>query len=298
MAISKEPLISVIVPTFNRGHMIRRTINTVLNQTYNNFELIIVDDGSTDDTMIEVKRFSDKRIKYHKLDNNSKGRKTRNCGIKIAEGQFIAFLDSDDEWDLKKLEKQIKFITENNLFNKKFMCFTDLVIKTPRKSKEQKNNCFNNENLMEYILVEGNEVQTSSYILPTLLAKNTLFNENLKKHQDWDFCLRLLKNGAQLYNIPESLSVWNVGKSDTRISNSYKSENVSLTWFNNNKVWFTKRSMLAFNVIMLTEYYLMTDGSMKVLRNCNKAYKEKAISREIYIKTLAKIFLYKCRIYK
>ena len=104
----KNPTVSVIIPTYNRAHLIGRAIQSVLNQTYRDFEIIVVDDGSADNTEEVVKSFYDKRIKYIKHKKNKGAAATRNTGIKAARGKYIAFQDSDDEWLPEKLEKQMK----------------------------------------------------------------------------------------------------------------------------------------------------------------------------------------------
>ena len=106
----KKPTVSVIIPTYNRAHLISRAIKSVLNQTYQDFEVIVVDDGSTDNTEEVIKEFQkkDERIKYVRHEKNKGGSAARNTGIKAAKGKYIAFLDSDDEWLPEKLEKQMK----------------------------------------------------------------------------------------------------------------------------------------------------------------------------------------------
>ena len=103
--------VSVILPTFNRSHVLIRSIRSVLNQTYQNFELIIVDDGSTDNTEKLVNSLSDDRIKYTRHNKNKGVAVARNTGIRLAGGHFIALQDDDDEWYPEKLEKQIMAYT-------------------------------------------------------------------------------------------------------------------------------------------------------------------------------------------
>ena len=107
--------VSIIMPSYNTASYIANSIRSVLGQTYANWELIIVDDCSTDKTDEVVKPFlTDKRIKYLKNDKNSGAAITRNYALRQAKGQWVAFLDSDDLWHPQKLEKQIKFMTENH----------------------------------------------------------------------------------------------------------------------------------------------------------------------------------------
>jgi len=102
------PTVSVVLPTYNREALIGRSIRSVLKQTYRDFELIIVDDGSTDTTMAEVGRIRDPRLHYVRIEENRGAGAARNLGIGRARGRFIAFQDSDDEWVPVKLERHMR----------------------------------------------------------------------------------------------------------------------------------------------------------------------------------------------
>ena len=107
-------LVSIVTPSYNTGVYIADTINSVLSQTYENWEMIIVDDCSTDNTDIVVAQFTDKRIRYLKNEKNSGAAMSRNYALREAKGKWIAFLDSDDLWTPEKLEKQIAFMKKGN----------------------------------------------------------------------------------------------------------------------------------------------------------------------------------------
>lgn len=112
-----EPgLTSIVMPSYNTGKFIGETIQSVINQTYAYWELLIVDDCSSDDTDAIVASFSDPRIRYLKNKKNSGAAVSRNWALREARGEWIAFLDSDDLWYPEKLEKQIKFMKENQYF--------------------------------------------------------------------------------------------------------------------------------------------------------------------------------------
>lgn len=111
--MSEKELVSVIMPSYNTCSFIGQSISSVLAQTYKNLELIIVDDCSADNTDEIVSGFTDKRIKYFKNDRNSGAAFCRNLALRMASGNWIAFLDSDDLWLPEKLEKQLKFMKEN-----------------------------------------------------------------------------------------------------------------------------------------------------------------------------------------
>jgi glycosyltransferase involved in cell wall biosynthesis len=103
-----HPTVSVVLPTYNRGALIGRSIHSVLHQTYQDFELIVVDDGSTDATMEAVDRVHDPRVRSVRLAENRGAGAARNVGIRRAAGRFIAFQDSDDEWVRVKLERHMR----------------------------------------------------------------------------------------------------------------------------------------------------------------------------------------------
>jgi glycosyltransferase involved in cell wall biosynthesis len=101
-----KPAVSVIIPTYNREKLLPKALESIKKQTFQDFEIVIIDDASTDGTESYIKGLNDSRIKYYKLDKNSGQCVARNYGIKRANGEFIAFLDSDDEWLPEKLKKQ------------------------------------------------------------------------------------------------------------------------------------------------------------------------------------------------
>lgn len=107
-------LVSIITPSFNTGKFVGETIKSVLNQSYKNWEMIIVDDCSTDDSLEIIRSFNDERIKLIVNETNSGAALSRNYAIRKAKGKWIAFLDSDDLWHPTKLEKQVSFMKKNN----------------------------------------------------------------------------------------------------------------------------------------------------------------------------------------
>ena len=112
----KEPLVSVIIPAYNAEKIVRFTLDSVINQTYKNLEIIIVNDCSKDRTLDVLNEYAkkDKRIKVMSNEKNSGVAETRNNALKSATGDYIAFVDADDVWNIEKIEKQLNFMTENN----------------------------------------------------------------------------------------------------------------------------------------------------------------------------------------
>jgi glycosyltransferase involved in cell wall biosynthesis len=113
--MSSESLVSIIIPTYNRAHLIGETIQSVVDQAYLSWELVIVDDGSADETEKIVRQFADTRIKYFRLSHSGSLAKIRNYGIKNSSGQYVALLDSDDLWLREKLTWQIDLLAQHPL---------------------------------------------------------------------------------------------------------------------------------------------------------------------------------------
>lgn len=114
--MTSSPLVSVVTPVFNAASFLEETILSVLNQTYSNWELLLIDDSSTDASFEIAIAYSqkDSRIKPFQLTENKGAGVSRNFGIKEAAGTYIAFLDADDLWFPEKLQKQLDFMTKNN----------------------------------------------------------------------------------------------------------------------------------------------------------------------------------------
>lgn len=122
---NNNELVSIITPSYNTAQYIGETIKSVLNQTYTNWEMIIVDDCSTDNTDEIVAQYTDKRIKYIKNEKNSGAAVSRNRALREAKGRWIAFLDSDDLWMPDKLSNQIRFM-ENNDYHFSYTNYSEI----------------------------------------------------------------------------------------------------------------------------------------------------------------------------
>lgn len=113
--LALSPLVSVVIPTYNRGHFIEESVQSVIEQTYENWEIIIVDDGSEDNTGEVIQILSNPKIRYYKMNHCGRLGKVRNCGIKMALGEYIAFLDSDDLWRKDKLAFQMRLFEKYDI---------------------------------------------------------------------------------------------------------------------------------------------------------------------------------------
>ena len=173
-----KDLVSVIIPTYNRAHLIKRSAMSVLNQTYSNLELIIVDDGSTDNTEEVVKSIDDNRVIYIKQSNQG-ACAARNNGIDHAKGEFIAFQDSDDVWHVDKLEKQLKCLNETGAD----FCFCS--VKTSTSLGLKKKSKFVND-IKELFGIGVQRFFAYSYVFQEIK-----FDINMPRWQDLDVLLAI-----------------------------------------------------------------------------------------------------------
>lgn len=191
MEDSKKVLFSVIIPTYNREYVIKRSIVSVLSQTETNFEVIVVDDGSTDETEQVVRNLNDSRVVYIRQDNKG-ATAARNNGVLHARGKYISFLDSDDTWNPLMLEKQIaKFNSDLEIS----CVYSDLNVVLPNGETASfwKPSCIDG-----YIYKEA---LTQGYLSPTIVLsvkKQCIdevggFDESLPASQDDDICFKLAK---------------------------------------------------------------------------------------------------------
>ena len=189
----KLPLVSVIIPTYNRIDTLPRSMESVLRQTYGNLELIVVDDGSTDGTEEYVKGMADGRIRYVKGDGNRGPAAARNMGVRLAQGEYVAFQDSDDKWHLDKLEKQMRLLLDSELGNDMVYCeYTRYHEQTKREvvpSKKIPTGCKHGDILA--VLLLQPLIGT-----PTIVVKKEYFmqaggfNEKLRTFEDYEFTVR------------------------------------------------------------------------------------------------------------
>lgn len=202
----KNSLVSIITPTFNSEEFIAETIQSIQNQTYANWEMIVVDDGSWDETVSIIADFAklDLRIQFFQLEKNSGTGIARNFALTKAKGRYIAFLDSDDLWKPEKLQKQIDFLLKNKLpFTFSFYECIDEAGKSLNKRVEAPRNLsYRQLFFCNYI---GN--LTGIYDV-NYFGKMTI--SSLRKRQDWMLWLTILKKIKTAQAIPESLAYYRI----------------------------------------------------------------------------------------
>jgi len=195
MTSEDHQLISIIMPVYNRQDTITYSISSIVSQTYTYFELIVIDDGSTDKTASIVQSFSDNRIKYIGLNENVGAAAARNIGLKRAKGQWISFQDSDDYWEPEKLSKQVQLINVKSpsIIFTSFIRYKNGVEEYIPKNR--KNLTIPKEGYLHKQLLQGNFIATPTVILPKVfLEQNGAFNDQMPRFQDWELWLRLSVN--------------------------------------------------------------------------------------------------------
>ncbi len=210
-------LVSIITPTFNAEKYIRATLQSVLNQSYQNWEMILVDDASTDLTVSIIEEFAQKdtRIKLFKLAENSGNGFARNVALEKAAGKYIAYLDADDLWFPLKLEKQIQFLKANNLpFTFSFYdCIDEEGNSLNRRVEAPLNLTYNQLFFCNYV---GN--LTAIYDVD-YFGKIAL--EASQKRQDWRLWLTILKQIKTTKPVSEPLAFYRIRK-DSISSSKFK----------------------------------------------------------------------------
>jgi len=224
-------LISIIIPTYNRANLLPRAIKSILNQTFKNFELIIVDDGSIDNTKEVVGRFrkNDKRVRYIWQDNSGAPAKPKNAGIKNAKGEFIAFLDSDDEWLVEKLEEQIKLFEKSNSSNLGFVgCNAVIIDKKNKKEWGYKTPRCNN--VFRELLMNDFIFSSSSVIVKKeVFNKIGFFDENIRVGEDWDMWIRISRK-YDFDFVPEPLFKYYIHNSNITNALSFEKQEKDLRY--------------------------------------------------------------------
>jgi len=197
MKRNTNPLISIVIPAYNSEKYIGETIDSVLNQTYENFELLIVDDESNDKTPEIIKQYKDSRIKYYRIPHSGRPSVPRNFGIQKADGELIAFLDSDDLWTKNKLENQIIHLEKNS--EAAFVYSMSVTFGTSIFSQNYEVLPLLHKAVLsrDDLLKKGNSITCSSVLIrKEMIEAVNGFDEDpeLKAIEDYDLWLRLSKD--------------------------------------------------------------------------------------------------------
>ncbi|RSO85808.1 glycosyltransferase family 2 protein [Acinetobacter pittii] len=191
--------ISVVIPTYNRAHLIKESLQSVLNQTLQPLEIIVVDDFSTDNTEEVVKSLNSPLIKYFKNQRTKGANGARNTGIMLSRGEFIAFHDSDDTWLPQKLILQKLVFDKQKDIN---LCFCSLEsIDSVKNEKRVIPRRYVDKEKVKDVLWKKNIISTQTIMVRATLAYEIFFDEELKRFQDWDYVLRVVNRGEQIFHL-------------------------------------------------------------------------------------------------
>lgn len=244
----EDKLVSIIMPTYNCAKFIGKTIESVIAQTYENWELIIVDDCSKDNTEEVVSKYKDNRIKYHRLKNNSGAAVARTEAMKKARGSYMAFLDSDDLWKKDKLEKQLEFMNKNN-YN--FTC-------TEYEQIDEEGNKLNK------VIKVKKRADYNRILLDCPVGNSTVMYNveklgkfevpNIRKRNDDALWLQILKKEKYIYGMPDILMEYRIR------SNSISCNKLSLVKYH----WQLYRKIEHLSVFR-SVFHICWWGMIKVL---------------------------------
>ncbi len=193
-------LVSIIMPAYNCADYIADSIRSVLSQTYTNWELLIVDDCSTDKTAEVIASFNDKRIHYRRNERNMRASATRNEALKQAQGRYIAFLDSDDMWLPEKLERQIAFMQEHNYS----ITYAPYYVLSPNGNKHF-HTCPASLNYFQ--LTRWNRIGCLTVIYDTK-QMGVVLQPKILNREDYAYWLVLLRKGYTAYRFNEPLAIY------------------------------------------------------------------------------------------
>jgi len=287
------PLVSCVLTTYNRSKILKRAITSVLNQTYTNIELIIIDDNSKDNTSDVVKIINNKRIKYIRNTSNKGLSYNRNLGASLSKGEFVAFIDDDDEWFPLKIEKQL-LIFERDKSDKLGLVYTWSIM-----TNSKKNIGILAPNLTGEIFKHSIDDQPitngSTWLIKKEVFKKIKFDTAIKRGIDGDFVRQI----SLLYHVDvlmETMVHYHVGHGFQRITSNekdsivsaIKAHKITLNKFSNQILQHPLQtssllSFLALDYIRIQEY-------KNAYKYFMEAFKTSLLSKKLY-KNLLKAFL-------
>ncbi|WP_394740092.1 glycosyltransferase family 2 protein [Natronococcus roseus] len=199
------PKVSVIIPTYNRGDVLSRAISSVLNQSFKDFNLIIVDTGSSDNTETIMSEFSDDRIIYHRIEMRKSASEARNIGIKLSKSPYVSFLDSDDEIKENHIEAVVEELEQESQ-----NCVGAF---TGREIRVQGDMEYTQPIDKEYIkysdILKRNSIGGFSNLTfrRSVFSSDNYIDESMNVFEDYDLLLRVLKDGFKFKGIDENLTI-------------------------------------------------------------------------------------------
>ena len=243
----KELLVSIIMPNYNNEKYLARSVKSVIDQSYQNWELIVIDNRSSDNSLKVLQGFNDKRIKIFTTDNEGIIGKSRNIGLKNSNGEWLSFLDSDDWWEPKKLEEIFKIINSSDYY--------DVVVHNEYKIDDKNNQKHilkygpYEKNFYEKLIIFGNRISLSAATVRKSFLKyhKIIFSER-RDHitaEDYDLWINIANNDGKFYFCKKILGNYFIHQNNQSIINNLHFNNiinVSLHYakLENNKNYYSK----------------------------------------------------------
>lgn len=265
----KDIFFSIVIPAYNASESIITTLDCVAAQTYRHFEVIIIDDKSADaEKLAEVvkgEKYSQLNINLVLSQEKLNGSGARNKGIELATGDYISFLDADDEWHQDKLLESVRMIEKLDAQGKeKAIIFSQVNIiqdgaflkVMPMQSVAK------NETVAEYLFGCYGFIQTSTLVMKREYAEDIKFDPKYIRHQDYDFCIRADKKGYEFVMIDKPLANYHL---ITKFGSKHKGESVKYShfWLDNMKPYLTQRDINTYKAYKLPLRYKMDGKSLQ-----------------------------------
>lgn len=242
--MTKQPFFSVVIPLYNRADCIGGTLRSIIDQTFGDYEVIVVDDGSEDSPQEAVERVRDSRIRLVSQPNSG-GSAARNKGIDLAVGKYIAFLDSDDRFLPTHLEAMHRALSDDTTLN--LSVYSPVIVdrgagktfvKPPRSIGPE-------EDMSDYVMRDRGFVQTSGLVVPSAVAKKVRYRTGLPFGQDTDFAVRLFRAGCKFQMLETPTVIWNDVEDPKRVSASRKGNRV-IGWLEEMKPLISRKAYLGY----------------------------------------------------
>jgi glycosyltransferase involved in cell wall biosynthesis len=279
---------SVVIPAYNRADSITATLNSVRDQTYSNWECIVVDDGSADAPALEaaVASMADERFRYVYRENGGGGA-ARNTGIEAATGDFIAFLDSDDLFLPEKLAR-FSEVVENDP-KRAWYAPTYVDRGVAKRWVRPDRGIGPEEDMGLYLFVANQFVQTSTIVAPTTLVRALPFDPMLRKGQDLDLCVRWAFEGVKFTMLPEPLTVW-VDLSEANMTSRHGGWEAPQKWLEHAQPWLSTRAIRGYRATVLA-YYMSGDRPLTALQYILSGWLRAGVPLRTTARHLARAFV-------
>ena len=226
-----SPLFSVVIPVYNRPEALLRAVHSCLQQSLNDLEVIVVDDGSDEPVAARINSLGDSRVSCIRVEPNNGVSNARNVGMDHASGRYVAFLDSDDEFTVDKLVVCARAI-EALQYPDNLCLASRIFICRAAGHRAAIPSCLiePGEDVYRYLFVRGGILSTDTLVVSLDLARRTRFRTDLSRHEDYDFMGRLAQASARFHMLPEALAIWHDEVDPGRLTQS--------TGFDQSSYWF------------------------------------------------------------